>query len=206
MNQFKSLDFDHPPADPIALLNQWIAEADDIGLPNPNAMALATVDADGRPSARMVLLKGLDERGAVFFTNYNSRKGLALAVKPLAALLFHWDPMNRQVRVEGAVTPTSDAEADAYFATRPRQSQIGAWASRQSEAAKNRAELDAAFAEQEKRFEGKPVFRPPHWGGFRVRLEAIEFWQGHMFRLHDRIVYRPEAQKPGVWRVQRLFP
>lgn len=200
------MDFDHPPADPIALLKQWIDDAAQLGLPNPNAMTLATCDADGVPSARIVLLKNLDDRGAVFFTNRQSRKGLELRVHPRAALLLHWDVLGRQVRIEGDVTHTSDAESDAYYATRPRASQIGAWASRQSQPAKNRAELEAAVAEVEARYAGMDVPRPPHWGGYRVSLNLIEFWQGHLFRLHDRIVYVPDANAQGAWQTQRLFP
>jgi pyridoxamine 5'-phosphate oxidase len=199
------MDFDSPPSDPVSLLRQWLDDAAQIGLPNPNAMTLATVDGRGLPAARTVLLKGLDERGAVFYTNRHSRKGRELAANPRASLLFHWDVLCRQVRIEGDVTPTSDEESDAYFATRPRDSQIGAWASRQSEPVASRKELDAAVAEYVKSFEGQPVPRPPHWGGYRVSLNLIEFWQGHVFRLHDRIEYTPDG-KGGPWRSQRLFP
>jgi len=202
------MDFDHPPADPIAQLNRWLEDARGAGLPNPNAMALATVDSAGRPSVRIVLLKALDQRGAVFYTNRLSRKGRDLLASPHASLLFHWDPLDRQVRIEGDVSLVSDAESDAYFASRPRESRIGAWASRQSQPAANRAELEAAVKEMEKRFAGKDVPRPPHWGGYRVSLNAIELWQGHPFRLHDRIVYSPAA--PGLarggWKMQRLYP
>jgi pyridoxamine 5'-phosphate oxidase len=198
------MDFEHPPKDPIAQLNRWIEDARAAGLPNPNAMSLATVDGDGRLSSRIVLLKAIDERGAVFFTNRTSCKGLALRDNPHAALLFHWDVLNRQVRIEGSVSLTDDAESDAYFATRPRESRIGAWASKQSQAAKNRAELDAAVAEIEKRFAGKDVPRPPHWGGYRVSLDLMEFWSAHPFRLHDRVIYMPVAS--GSWKTQRLFP
>jgi pyridoxamine 5'-phosphate oxidase len=197
------MDFDHPPADPVAWLREWLREAEQLDLPNPNAMALSTVDPEGLPSVRTVLLKDIDDQGAVFYTNRQSRKGRALAANPRAMLLFFWDQLGRQVRIEGAVSETSDEESDAYFATRPRLSQIGAWASRQSEPASNRAELDAAVAEIEKRFEGKDVPRPPHWGGYRVQLETFEFWQGHPFRLHDRVVY---TRKNGDWSVQRLYP
>jgi pyridoxamine 5'-phosphate oxidase len=201
------MDFDHPPADPVALLTRWIEEARVAGLPNPNAMALATVDAGGAPSDRIVLLKGLDSGGAVFFTNQLSRKGQALAAQPRVSLLFHWDILNRQVRIEGAAKAVGDAESDAYFATRPREARIGAWASRQSQPVRNRAELDAAVAETEKRFAGLDVPRPPHWGGYRVSLDRIEFWQGHPYRLHDRVVYSPDAGGGrGGWRTQRLFP
>lgn len=200
------MDFDHPPADPLAWLTTWIDEAGRAGLPNPNAMALATVDAAGQPSARIVLLKSLDARGAVFYTNRLSRKGMDLSAAPRAALLFHWDVLDRQVRIEGDVSLVSDAESDAYFASRPRLSQIGAWASRQSQPVVSRADLEQSVIEMEKRFEGKDVPRPPHWSGYRVSLNAIEFWQGCPFRLHDRIVYRPDPISPGRWRTQRLFP
>ena len=198
------MDFDHPPKDPIGLLNVWIEDARAAGLPNPNAMSFATLEADGKLSSRIVLLKAIDPRGAVFFTNRQSRKGLALSAKPQAALLFHWDVLNRQARIEGDVSQVSDGESDAYFATRPRESRIGAWASRQSQPAKNRAELDAAVAEVEKRFAGKDVPRPPHWGGYRVSLNLIEFWEGHPHRLHDRVIYTPQGS--GGWKTQRLFP
>jgi pyridoxamine 5'-phosphate oxidase len=171
-------------------------------------MTLATVDADGRPSARIVLLKAIDTReggGAVFYTNRDSRKGAALKAHPRAALLFHWDALDRQVRIEGAVTEVSDAESDGYFATRPRLSQISAWASKQSRAVSGgREALEAAASEIEQRFAGKPVSRPPHWGGYRVAIEVIEFWQGHPFRLHDRAVYT--RQRNGSWKTQRLYP
>jgi pyridoxamine 5'-phosphate oxidase len=199
------MDFDLPPADPLGVLRQWLTEAEATGLPNPNAMTLSTVDADGLPSARIVLLKALDERGAVFYTNRQSRKGKALAANPRASLLFHWDVLSRQVRIEGQVTPVSDTESDEYFATRPRESRIGAWASKQSEPVGSRAALDAAVAKVERRFEGKDVPRPAHWGGYRVSLETIEFWQGHPYRLHDRIVYT-RLRGSANWAVQRLYP
>jgi pyridoxamine 5'-phosphate oxidase len=201
------MNFDHPPSDPIAEFHRWLEEAKATGLPNPNAMTLATVDPDGSPSARVMLMKELDNRGAVFFTNRTSRKSQSLDHHPHAALLFFWDPLGRQVRMEGPVEPISDAEADAYFATRPRMSQIGAWASRQSQPVPSgsRAELDAAVREIEQRFpEPQPVPRPPHWGGYRVNVERIEFWQAHPYRLHDRVVYQRDAD--GTWTAQRLFP
>jgi pyridoxamine 5'-phosphate oxidase len=209
------MDFDHPPSDPVALFRAWLADAEKTGLLNPNAMTLATVDPDGRPSARIVLLKELDERGAVFYTNRQSRKGLALAANPRATLLFYWDALGRQVRIDGDVTLVSDAESDAYWATRPRMSQISAWASHQSRPARNRAELDAAAAQIQRRFSSQPngqaqrsadqaIPRPPHWGGYRVTLNAVEFWQGHPFRLHDRVVYTSNGR--GGWTTQRLWP
>lgn len=217
MSDSAAIDFDDPPADPLQWFNRWFEEAKAaaarIGLKNPNAMTLATVDgqpSDGRPSARIVLLKSIDERGAVFYTNRQSRKGHALTAHPRAALLFHWDTLDRQVRIEGAVTEVSDAESDEYFASRPLDSQLGAWASQQSRAiAGGREALEIAVAEVMDRFAdalnaGGKVPRPPHWGGYRVALESIEFWQGHPFRLHDRVVYT--RQSTGGWSTRRLFP
>lgn len=198
------MDLDNPPSDPVELLRAWLQMAEEAELPNPNSMTLATIDPDGRPSARVVLLKHLDERGIVFYTNRNSRKGRALAANPQASLVFHWDVLTRQVVVEGQVEPASEEESDAYFATRPRASQLGAWASAQSEPAEDRSALDAAFAEVEERFEGEDVPRPPHWGGYRLSLDRMEFWLGRPFRLHDRIVYLPDGS--GGWTTQRLFP
>lgn len=202
------MDFDHPPPDPIGQFNAWFEEARHIGLPNPNAMALATVDSKGQPSARIVLLKTLDARGAVFYTNFASRKGRELAANPRAALLFHWDALNRQVRIEGNVSRVANGESDAYFATRPREAQIGAWASAQSQPINGRASLDTACAEIVQRFADRPVPRPPNWGGFRVSLESMEFWEGHPHRLHDRVVYA-RVPNPGAalkWRTTRLSP
>jgi pyridoxamine 5'-phosphate oxidase len=192
------------PDDPIRWLKEWLTEAEHIDLPNPGAMTLCTVDPDGRPSARTVLLKGLDERGAVFYTNRRSRKGRALAANAGAVLVFHWDLLLRQVLIEGRVEPVSDAESDAYFAMRPRASRLSAWASRQSEPVDSRAALDAAAREIDERFEGQEVPRPPYWGGYRVSLDRIEFWEGRPFRLHDRVEYTPTGR--GGWRRQRLFP
>ena len=192
------------PSDPVRWLKEWLTEAEHIDLPNPGAMTLCTVDPDGRPSARTVLLKGLDERGAVFYTNRLSRKGRALEAHSQAALVFHWDLLLRQVVIEGQVTTVSEEESDAYFATRPRASRLSAWASRQSEPVASRTALDAAAEEMDRRFEGQEVPRPPHWGGYRVSLQRIEFWEGRPFRMHDRIVYTPDDR--GGWRRQRLFP
>ncbi|MEM1034121.1 MAG: pyridoxamine 5'-phosphate oxidase [Myxococcota bacterium] len=208
------IDFDHPPTDPVALFQRWMSDAEGTGLPNPNAMNLATVDADGRPSARIVLLKGFDAEGAVFFTNYAGRKGRALAANPMATLVFHWDVLDRQVVIEGDVTRTSAAASDAYFASRARPSRLGAWASRQSEPCADRAQLESAYFEIERRFGQEesdgPVPRPEFWGGFRVRFRSILFWQGHPFRLHDRVIYRPHkgelADANTTWTSQRLFP
>lgn len=198
------MDFDHPDPDPLVVFEQWYAAARQTALPNPNAMTLATADVDGRPSARIVLLKEIDQKGAVFHTHREGRKGRELEANPHAALVFHWDELQRQVRIEGEVSLVSDEESDAYFATRPRERQLGAWASRQSEPAADRAALDESVREAQQRFEGKPVPRPSHWGGYRVSLQSIEFWQGHEHRLHDRILYR--RGDDGSWVVQRLFP
>ena len=198
------MDFDHPSADPIAQLNRWLEEAKQTDLRNPHAMSLATIDPDGRPSIRVVLLKGLDVQGAVFYTNRISRKARALESNPRAALLFHWDTLQRQVCIEGRVSVVEDAKCDVYFATRPRSAQIGAWASLQSQPIESRAALLARVAQIERRYEGRDVPRPPHWGGYRVSLDCIEFWQGRPDRLHDRVAYTRADQ--GGWTTQRLCP
>lgn len=189
----------------IQTFGQLLDQARSSGDPEPTAMTLATTDADGRLSARVVLLKAHDERGFVFYTNTRSRKGQALAVHSQAALLFHWKTLRDQVqvRIEGAVEPVSDAEADAYFASRPRESQLGAWASLQSEALPDRAAFEARFAHFEREFEGHDVPRPPHWSGYRVVPDAFEFWYGVPYRLHDRHVYR---RIDGEWTRGLLYP
>jgi len=198
------LDFDHPPAEPLPMIRCWLEDAGrDTELPNPNAMTLATIDPDGRPSARIVLARGLDERGVAFYSHYNGRKGRALAANPRAALIFHWDPLERQLRVEGQVSRVSNEESDAYWATRPRGSQIGAWASAQSNPLAAREDLVKEIERFEKRFEGGPVPRPEHWGGFRVALERVEFWAGRPARIHDRIVYTRDG---AGWSIERLSP
>ena len=189
--------------DPIALFSTWLTEAETTEPNDPNAMALATVNAAGQPAVRMVLLKGHDERGFVFYTNQESRKADDLRANARAGLLFHWKSLRRQVRVEGPVTPVSDAEADAYFATRGRISRLGAWASDQSRPLDARTTLEARLAEVTARFEGGDVPRPPHWSGYRVTPEAIEFWQDGTHRLHDRHVFT----RTGVsWSEGRLYP
>jgi pyridoxamine 5'-phosphate oxidase len=166
-------------------------------------VALATADADGRPSVRIVLLRGVDERGFVFHTNYKSRKGHEIDANPYAALCFHWPTLEEQIRIEGAVTRLPADESDAYFAGRPRESQLGAWASTQSEVLESREKFDAQYAATEARFGDQPVPRPPHWGGFRIDPSHIEFWYGRTARLHDRILYVREGAN---WIVQRLYP
>jgi len=193
------------PDEPLGLFAGWLSEAKEKEPNDPNAMCLATVDADGLPDARMVLLKDFDAAGFVFFTNLESAKGEQLAAAPKAALLFHWKSLRRQVRVRGPVTPVSAEEADAYFATRARSAQIGAWASAQSRPLPSRLTLEKAVAEQGLRFGLGAVPRPPHWSGFRMAPERIEFWRDRPFRLHERILYAREARE-GAWAVSRLFP
>lgn len=189
--------------DPIARFRAALQGAWDKGLHQPNAMALATADGDGRPSVRMVLLKDVDERGFVFYTNLGSRKARELQARAFASLCFHWSTLEEQVRVEGRVEPVTDEEADVYFASRPRGSQIGAWASRQSETLDEPGALRERVRAIEERYAGREVPRPPFWSGFRVVPDRIEFWFGRPDRLHDRLVYRRRADR---WELQRLFP
>ena len=188
--------------DPITQFQRWFAAAQAAGVPEPNAMTVASVGADGRPSARVVLLKGVDY-GFVFFTNYTSRKGHELEGQPFAALVFYWHAQHRQVRVEGRVEQVDAAESDAYFASRPPGSQIGAWASAQSQVIAGREALEQRYAALQQEYAGQAVPRPPHWGGFRVVPDVVEFWQGRPSRLHDRLCFRREAAN---WKLERLSP
>jgi pyridoxamine 5'-phosphate oxidase len=199
-----SLDESHAAADPFEQFKGWIADALAAELKEPNAMTLATVDAHGHPSARVVLLRGWDTRGFVFFTNYDSAKGHDMAANPAVALVLFWDKLERQVRVTGTVAVLTPAESDAYFASRPRGSRVGAWASPQSEPVADRADLDARVAAIEERFAGVEVPRPPFWGGYRVAPVRFEFWQGRPNRVHDRLAYERAAD--GNWKRTRLGP
>ena len=189
--------------DPVERFQEWFREAEQAGVEVPEAMTLATAAADGAPSARMVLLKGADEGGFVFYSGYVSRKAGELEANPRAALVFYWWPLGRQIRVEGRVEHVSDAESKAYFATRPRGSQLAAWASQQSHPLASREELERRYAELEREYEGREVPRPPHWGGFRLRPDAIEFWEHRENRLHDRTRYTRARE---TWHSERLAP
>ncbi|MCZ4279356.1 pyridoxamine 5'-phosphate oxidase [Kiloniella laminariae] len=198
---------DATPSDPYEVFAAWLKEAEEKELNDHNAMCLASVDANGMPSARMVLLKDWDHEGFVFYTNFESRKGEQLLAHPKAALMFHWKSVRRSVRVEGMVEQVTSEEADAYFASRPKQSQIGAWASDQSRPLTGRFELEKKVAKFAAKYGLGTVPRPPHWSGFRVRPQRIEFWQDGPFRLHDRLVYH---SVPGgteqSWTTERLYP
>lgn len=191
--------------DPFEQFAEWFREAEAAVPVDPNSMVLSTVGPDGRPSSRVVLLKGFDREGFVFYGHLESRKFRELRTNPWAALNFHWKPLEKQVRIEGRATQVSDQEADAYFATRPRGSQIGAWASRQSEPLASRAVLEAAVREVEARHAGREVPRPPYWSGFRLDPDRIEFWESGEFRLHDRELFR-RASPDAPWTVERLYP
>ncbi len=191
--------------EPLRLFSAWLGEATAAEPRDPTAMTLATVDADGWPNARMVLLKGADERGFVFYTNMDSQKGRELAVHPQAALVFHWKSLNRQVRVRGEVERVTDAEADAYFATRAKQAQIGAWASKQSSPLESRLAFEKAVALYAAKYALGAVPRPPNWSGYRIVPRSIEFWQERPFRLHDRVEFR-RASVRAPWSKTRLYP
>lgn len=197
------LSLDQADQDPFTFFGQWLEEAREKELNDPNAMCVASVDANGMPSARMVLLKDFDLQGFVFYTNYQSRKGEQLLQNPKAALLFHWKSLRRQVRIEGGVEQVSTEEADAYFASRPRQSQIGAWASEQSRPLESRYALEKRVAALTAKYAVSGVPRPPHWSGFRVVPERIEFWEEGAFRLHNRIACHRSG---GGWTSERLYP
>ena len=189
--------------DPIERFQEWFREAEQAGVEVPEAMTLATATADGAPSARMVLLKGADDEGFVFYSGYESRKAGELEQNPRAALVFYWRPLGKQVRVEGRVERLSEAESAAYFATRPRGSQVAAWASQQSQPLESRKELERRYAELEREYDGREVPRPPDWGGFRLRPDAIEFWEHRENRLHDRLRYTRAREG---WHRERLAP
>ncbi|RYB94670.1 pyridoxamine 5'-phosphate oxidase [Nocardioides oleivorans] len=201
------LDVPDLAADPIGMFERWLQQSIDAGVHEPNAMVLATSAPDGRPSSRMVLLKGVGPDGFVFFTNQASRKGDELAANPHCALLFPWHPLERQVRVEGTASVLGDAEVETYFHSRPRGAQLGAWASAQSRPVASRADLASSYAQVEERFGVEPtdaeVPVPPHWGGYRVTPEVVEFWQGRPSRMHDRLVYRRDGSR---WVTERLAP
>lgn len=191
--------------DPFQLFRAWLKEASGSEPRDPTAMTLATVDADGTPNARMVLLKGLDERGFVFYTNTESQKGRELGASPRAALVFYWKSLNRQIRVRGPVEPVTEAEADAYFATRPKQAQIGAWASKQSRPVESRLAFEKQIALYAAKYALGEVPRPPYWSGYRILPLSIEFWQDRPFRLHDRIEFRRD-NLTASWSKTRLYP
>jgi pyridoxamine 5'-phosphate oxidase len=200
----QGLDEKTADPDPLKQFQQWFDEARARVSPLPEAMTLATATTDGKPSARLVLLKQVDDRGFVFYTNYRSSKARELDTNPFAALVFYWPQLERQVRVEGTVTRTSAAESNEYFQTRPRDSQIGALASPQSEVISSRDVLEQRFAELEENYRDREVERPAHWGGYRLKPERIEFWKGRPGRLHDRLLY--ERQANGAWIIKRLAP
>ena len=198
------LDFDHPPADPFPLFNRWFGDAEAHEINDPNAMSLATVDAAGLPNVRVVLLKGHDARGFVFYTNLESQKGQEIKAHAQAALNFHWKSLRRQIRLRGHLEAVSDQEADDYYHSRPRESQLGAWASEQSRPVENRIALEHAFNEIENKYKNEEIIpRPPHWSGRRLVPSMIEFWEDGAHRLHHRVRYQRDG---SAWTVQRLYP
>lgn len=198
------LDFDHPPADPFPLFNRWFGDAEAHEINDPNAMSLATVDETGLPNVRVVLLKGHDARGFVFYTNLESQKGQEIEAHAQAALNFHWKSLRRQIRLRGHLEAVSDQEADDYYHSRPRQSQLGAWASEQSRPVENRMALEHAFKEIENKYKNEEIIpRPPHWSGRRLVPSMIEFWEDGAHRLHNRVRYQRDG---SAWTVQRLYP
>ena len=200
------LDVGDVADDPLAQWERWYAEASEAGISEPNAMTVATIGLDGHPDARVVLARGVDHRSIVFYTNLNSAKSRQIGAHPFASAVFAWLDLHRQVRLRGSVEHVADDEADRYFASRPRGSQIGAWASPQSEVLVDRGALDRLTEEYESRFHGLPVPRPDHWGGWRLVVESAEFWQGRPSRLHDRIRYRRPADSDVGWVIERLAP
>jgi pyridoxamine 5'-phosphate oxidase len=204
----ETLDERDVASHPFTQFERWFDEAVKAEITEPTAMTLATADAEGRPSARIVLLKAVDPRGFVFFTNYESRKGRELAARRDAALLFFWPELERQVRIEGTIEKVDAPESSAYFASRPLGARLGAWASPQSDVIDGRSELETRFAAMEARYRdaGDDIPRPPHWGGYRLAPSVLEFWQGRASRLHDRIRYRRDPQNPDRWAIDRLAP
>ena len=198
-----SLDEAALDPDPLTQLARWLKDAEGAGMIEPTAMALATATGDGKPSVRIVLFKGVESGGLTFYTNYESRKGSDLKANPHAALVFWWDKLERQVRIEGTVERLPHEQSRAYAQSRPRASQVSAYTSKQSRVVASRAELEARYSATDKRFEGQPVPLPDNWGGYRLRPEYFEFWQGRRDRLHDRLVYRPSGDG---WRIERLEP
>ena len=191
-------------SDPFAQFQRWLNDVQSVNVTDWQAMSLATSTRDGQPSVRVVYLRGWDERGFLFYTNYDSRKGHELADNPRAAAVLYWKELERQVRIEGTIVRASDAESDTYFAGRPRESCLGAWASAQSQPLSDRATLERLTAEYEAKFAGASIPRPPNWGGFRIVPTSVEFWQGGLARLHDRLIYR--HQPDTTWHIERLFP
>ena len=195
---------EHVDPNPFIQFRRWFDGTTGVQTIEPNAMAIATATSDGRPSVRMVLMKGFDENGVVFYTNYEGRKGREVDNNPRAAAVFYWDILQRQVRIEGGVTRLSEDESDVYFQDRPRDAQIGAWASRQSEIIPDRSFLEQRVREVQEQFDGRQILRPPFWGGYRITPDSFEFWQGRKNRLHDRLLY--SLQEDKTWSIQRLSP